>query len=219
MKCANWFVVVGALVVATAVPAKAQGEERKEVQGYFAGGYVAPQGRADEFLNDGWNISAGAIIRPLPGKPLGVRVDFGFSHMDASTGAINFANTSGLRADDGFVNMTNLTAEVLWEFGSPDKIGGYVGLGMGGYRRYAALTSTALVSGIYCDPWWGWCYPTTVVGDVITQDDKLTKFGYSASAGLTFPAGHGEMYLEARYHYMVSSPATEYIPILLGYRF
>jgi hypothetical protein len=58
-----------------------------------------------------------------------------------------------------------------------------------------------------------------VVGDVITQDDKLTKFGYSASVGLTFPAGRGEMYLEARYHYMISDPATEYVPILIGYRF
>jgi hypothetical protein len=218
MKRAVWFVVFAVLVVATTMPVRAQ-DERKEIQGYFAGGYVAPQGKAGDLLNDGWNISAGALLRPLPGKPLAVRVDFGFSRMDASTHALEFANSVGLRADDGFVNMSNLTAEALWEFGHPRKIGGYIGIGGGIYRRYAALTATALIDGIYCDPWWGWCYPSAVVGDVITQDDKLTKFGYSASVGMTIPAGHGEMYIEARYHYMISDPATEYIPILIGYRF
>lgn len=219
MRRAVWFMVFAVLVVAATLPASAQGDERKEIQGYFAGGYVAPQGRAGELLNDGWNISAGALLRPLPGKPLAVRVDFGFSRMDASRNTLEFANSLGLQADDGFVNQSNLTAEVLWEFGHPGHVGGYIGVGMGGYRRYSALTATALIDGIYCDPWWGWCYPAATVGDVITHDDKLTKFGYSAAVGMTIPAGHGEMYIEARYHYMISDPSTEYIPILIGYRF
>jgi hypothetical protein len=36
---------------------------------------------------------------------------------------------------------------------------------------------------------------------------------------MTIPAGHGQMYLEARYHYMISERATQYFPILFGYRF
>jgi hypothetical protein len=218
MKRAAWLLVSGVLVVATTMPANAQAE-RKEVQGYFAGGYVAPVAKASEFLSDGWNLSGGAIFRPNPSNPFAARLDFGISRMNASQGVVNFANSAGLRADDGFARMGNLTLEGLWEFGKPGHVGGYIGVGFGGYRRYTALTATALVSGIYCDPWWGWCYPYTTVGDVVTKDDSLTKFGYSASVGVTFPAGPGEMYLEARWHYMISDPATEYIPILIGYRF
>jgi hypothetical protein len=117
------------------------------------------------------------------------------------------------------MSMWNLTAEIMWEFGKPDKIGGYIAAGGGGYRRYTALTATALVDGIYCDPWWGWCYPTTVVGDVVTNDNTLTKWGWSVAAGITFGVGPGQLYLEARYHWQESTPTTQYFPILLGYRF
>jgi hypothetical protein len=219
MKRSVWFAVFGVLVLATTLPVNAQNDERKPVQGYFAGGYVVPAGDASDFVTDGWNLSGGAILRPFPDKPFAFRLDFGYSRVDASRGLINFANTVGLEADDGFVSMGNITAEALWEFGHPGNVGGYLGLGIGGYRRYAALTATALIDGIYCDPWWGWCYPAAVVGDVITQDDSLTKVGYSATVGMTIPAGHGQMYFEARYHYMISERATQYFPILFGYRF
>lgn len=213
MKRAIWFVIVGVLVVVAAMPVQAQ--DKKEIQGYVAGGYVMPQGRAGDFLNDGWNISGGAIFRPAPDKPFGVRLDFGYSDMGANNEVINVANANTLRVDDGYVSMGNITAEALWEFGSPDKVGGYLGVGMGGYRRYAALTAAAYYP--YCDPWWGYCY--TVAGQAVVNSDSLTKFGYSGAAGITFAVGNGQMYLEARYHYMISDPATEYIPILIGYRF
>jgi len=109
--------------------------------------------------------------------------------------------------------------DALLEFGHPDHVGGYVGLGIGGYRRYVELTNTVLVSGIYCDPWWGYCWETLFPGDVIQASDTLTKFGYNAVVGVTFPAGHGTMFVEGRYHRMDSEVATEYIPISIGYRF
>jgi hypothetical protein len=75
------------------------------------------------------------------------------------------------------------------------------------------------VSGIYCDPWTGWCYPYTTTGQIITDNDRLTKIGWNAVLAITFPMqSGGELYVEAAYHWMDSSPATEYMPILLGYR-
>jgi hypothetical protein len=125
---------------------------------------------------------------------------------------INFANTVGLEADDGFVSMGNITAEALWEFGHPRNVGGYLGLGIGGYRRYAALTATALVDGVHCDPWWGWCYPAAVVGDVIHTGRLAHEKSAKRHGRHDDPAGHGQMYLEARYHYMISERATQYFP-------
>lgn len=217
MKRASWFVVLGVLVVAAAMPVHAQ--DKKEIQGYVAGGYVMPEGRAGDYLDDGWNISGGAIFRPRPDKPLGIRVDLGYSTMDANANAIAAATAQGLRVDDGYMSMGNLTAEILWEFGNPDKVGGYIGAGGGGYHRYTALTTTVLTSGTICDPWWGYCYPAVVTGQAVAQSDSLTKWGWSAAAGATFAVGNGQLYLEARYHWMEASPTTQYFPILIGYRF
>ncbi len=81
------------------------------------------------------------------------------------------------------------------------------------------MTDTVITGGYIGDPWWCWCYPAAVPGQVIQADDLLTKFGYSASAGVNFGVGHGQLYLEARYHWMDTEKWTEYFPILIGYRF
>jgi hypothetical protein len=107
----------------------------------------------------------------------------------------------------------------MWRFGQPQHFGGYVGLGVGGYRRYAALTNEVLVPGYICDPYWGYCYNAVTTGHQIIADDTLTKFGVNAAVGLNFPVGSGEMYVEARYHYIDTAKSTEFLPIVLGYRF
>jgi len=212
MKRASWFVVLGVLVVAAAIPAQAQ--DKKEVQGYIAGGYVQPFGNADDFLNAGWNISGGAIFRPMPDKPFGVRLDLGYSSMDADNAVLSGTIPGSFLVDDGYVSMGNLTAEFMWEFGNPDKFGGYLAVGGGGYRRYAALTADVPVG--YCDYYWGCWYGT---GTETLADDSLIKWGWSVAGGATFAVGSGQLYVEARYHWMMSSPSTQYFPILIGYRF
>jgi opacity protein-like surface antigen len=217
MKRTNWLVAVAVLAVATAIPAAAQ--EKKQVEGYIAGGYTTPMSKASDYFTGGWNISGGAILRPAPEKPFGIRFDLGYNDMGASQNLVDIAQSRGLRVDSGRLTMGTLTVDALWEFGSQDHFGGYIGLGIGGYRRYMELTNTVLVPGYICDPWWGWCYPAAVPGDVVAANDTLTKFGYNASVGMRFPVGSGQMFLEARYHYMISDPSTEIIPVLIGYRF
>lgn len=141
MKPASWFVVLGVLAVAAAMPAQAQ--DKKEVQGYVAGGYVTPEGKAADYFGGGWNISGGVIFRPMPAKPFGVRLDLGYSSVDAKSSTLSLPNVPKI-ADDGYMSMGNLTAEFMWEFGNPDKFGGYLAVGGGGYRRYAALTADVL---------------------------------------------------------------------------
>jgi hypothetical protein len=99
MKCAKWFIAAGALAVAVAIPAQAQ--DKKEVQGYVAGGYVMPEGKANDYLNAGWNISGGAIFRPRPDKPFGIRVDLGYSDMGANNNAVNAGNAAGYKVNGG----------------------------------------------------------------------------------------------------------------------
>jgi hypothetical protein len=203
---------------AFAIPAAAQ--DKKEVQGYVAAGYVEPEGDVGKFVGGGWNISGGTIFRPNPSRPFAIRFDLGYNRFWATDGTIRGIQTGGpvgsALITDGYVSLTTLTAEGLWEFGGHGRVGGYLGVGFGGMHRYAALTSN-VNSGFYCDPWSGICYNT---GQSIVDDDSLTKFEYSVAAGMTFNLGSGQLYLEARYHWMDgASPSTEMLPILVGYRF
>ncbi|MDP3910416.1 MAG: hypothetical protein Q8Q14_08480, partial [Gemmatimonadales bacterium] len=60
------------------------------------------------------------------------------------------------------------------------------------------------------------CFP---YDEVIEDNDRLTKLGYNASLAITFPLqSGGEIYVEGRFHRMDSSPATEYVPVVIGYR-
>ena len=200
-----------------AMPASAQ--DKKEIQGYAAAGYVEPEGDVGKFVGGGWNISGGAILRPSPQKPFAIRFDLGYNRFWATNSTINKIKGSSLGSaivTDGYLSLTTLSAEGLYEFGGHGRVGGYIGVGVGGMYRYAALTSN-WVSGVYCDPWTGICYNS---GSAIVDDDSLTKLEFSAAAGMTFNLGNGQMYLEARYHWMDgASPSTEMLPILIGYRF
>jgi len=209
---------VVALTLVVAMPAHAQ--TKKQVEGYIAGGYVLSEGGTGDFTNDGWDISGGAIFRPAPERPFALRFDLGYNWFDANNKVINLAQSQGLRVDDGNMSLGTLTAEVMYEFGGHGGVGGYVAAGIGGMRRYGNLTTTVPVSGIWCDPWTGFCYPGYVAGQAVVADTTTTKFSYSAAAGVTFPVGHGTLYLEARYHWMqIDNPTTEMLPILVGYRF
>jgi opacity protein-like surface antigen len=203
------------LLVAAAIPAMAGSDE--PIQGYAAFGYSETLGQAGDALNPGWNISGGMVYHPAPSRPFGIRVDLGYNNWNAESSAIA-AVGQPTSVDGGYASMWTLTADATWHFGQPGHIGGYVGAGIGGYRRYAALTNTVTQLGYICDPWWG-CYYATYLGDQVVKDDTLTKFGYNAAVGMTFPVGGGDMYVEARYHYVDMNKSVEFMPIVLGYRF
>jgi Outer membrane protein beta-barrel domain len=215
MKFRLGFVIAAALTMTVAVPALA--ESGDPIQGYAAAGYVEPIGGLADAVNGGWNISGGMIFHPNPARPFGLRVDLGYSNWNASNSTIA-AIGAPLAVDGGYASVFNVSGDALWQFGHPDHIGAYIGLGIGGYRRYAALTNTVSQLGYYCDPWWG-CYYASYTGNQVVKSDTLTKFGYNAALGITFPVGNGEMYVETRYHYVDMNQSFEYLPILLGYRF
>jgi hypothetical protein len=193
----------------------------KPVVGHFSFGWVEPQGTASDVVDPGWNFGGGATVFKDPAKPFGIRGDFEYNWFYATQETINDANTGFVgHVDDGFASMTTITIDGIFDLRKAHGIGGYFGAGLGMYSRYWQLTSTVITSGIYCDPWTGWCYPTTFPGNLIHEDDRLTKIGWNAVAAITFPMPSGsQMYLEVTYHEMDSSPKkTTYLPILLGWR-
>ena len=75
-------------------------------------------------------------------------------------------------------------------------------------------------TGYFCDPWWGYCYVGVTSGDIITANKSDTKFGLNVGLGVEFPVGEeSAWFIEARYHWVDSTKATEFIPIQIGFRF
>ena len=214
--------ILGLLMIVAAAPVHAQ-VGAKPLIGHFAFGYVQPQGKAGNLVDGGWNFSGGATFLENPNRPFGLRGDFSYSWFYAKDQTIDSASGGNVptRIDDGFASMSSITLDAVYDLSHRQgKVGGYFGLGLGMYSRYWQLTQEALTSGIWCDPWTGWCYPVTGVGNVIADSDRLTKLGYQAVAAITFATSKGgQVYLEASYNYMDSSPhPTTYAPILLGFR-
>jgi opacity protein-like surface antigen len=217
MRKYAWFL---AAILVAAVPA-VSAQTKEPIVGYFGIGYDMTLGTTSDYMEDGWDFNGGVIFHPSPSGPIGIRLDLGYHYWDATSELLKLGQsaTSNWRIDDGNGSVWSLTADALWEFGGNGKMGGYVGVGIGGYKRRVELTQTALETGYWCDPWWGWCYPATFVGEEVTDSDTVTKFGYNAALGITFPVGEGELYLEARYHRMDTPTATEFLPFIIGYKF
>jgi len=185
---------------------------RKPVVVHVAGGYAAALGDAADFFHDGYDGSGGVTFHFKPTVPVGLRLDAGYGRF----GAVKHPTESS--TNEGYLSMTRLTVDAIWDFGGTNRVGGYVAGGIGGYSRYRRLTQTILVGSVQCDPIFGGCV-STVQGSVIEDNESDTVLGYNVSAAITFPVrSGGQIYFEGTYHRAGSGPATEYWPITIGYR-
>jgi opacity protein-like surface antigen len=93
---------------------------------------------------------------------------------------------------------------------------------VGAYWLDATVTETGLVYyPPFCDPWyWWWCYPGGVgTGSIIRGSESSTEVGWNAGLGYDFAAGDGKVFIEAKYHYiMTDSEDFYYLPVMIGFR-
>ena len=107
--------------------------------------------------------------------------------------------------------------------GSPHwRVSPYVMGGPGLYYRNLTLTTPGLVNTVYCDPFYGFCYPATVGVDQIVASSTTYKMGFNAGAGLEFRLGesHVKAFGEARYSRMFTTHGTDltFVPVTFGLR-
>jgi opacity protein-like surface antigen len=184
-------------------------------------GYAATVGQTSDYMQGGWTVGGGMNIKFEPSSPLSAQFDLSYANFQATNNLINLGQAqSQFRIDDGRGDIWSLTAAGKYTASFSNGVRGYGLLGIGAYHRYVELTQTALGSGYVCDPWWGYCYPALVEGDVVVANKSQTKFGWNVGVGLEFPLRYGgAWFLEARYHWIDGDKQTEILPIQIGYRF
>jgi hypothetical protein len=179
---------------------------------------AVPLGDAGDFFDHGWQASGGATFHFSPDVPVGMRLDLGYSRLPAIEQAVGTGTfPAQVQVDDGRLAVTHLMLDALWEFGG-GRVGGWLGAGVGVLHRRIEVTYTVpevvlfpLALGLPIDVSGG--------GGQAESHDQLTQIGFDLNAAIRFPLRSGsEIYLEARYQRMESEPATEFIPLVLGFR-
>jgi len=193
----------------------------RPVVGHVAAGYASPLSDAADFFDGGWQASAGATFHVSNDVPVGLRLDLGYAHMPAvaqSLTRMSFPNQ--VHVDDGHVAVTHLMLDGLYEFGGRGHVGGWIGAGVGVLHRRIEVTYTAPI--VILTPMVPFELGLPIEGGGEGQaegDDQLTQLGFDVTAAIRFPLPSGsEIDLEARYERMESDPATEFVPVTVGFR-
>ena len=203
------------LGLCVAGPMAIAGTGDKPVTWQFDLGYSTVQGDPGKIVNNGYTLGFGAVVRPNPKRPVAWRFEMTYDWWDANT--TDFPDL-GVRIDDGNVDQWALRAGYQYE-SHGDRVKFIGGVGIGGYRLHANLTQQVLIPGWICDPYWWWyCYPGLVPGDIILANKTLTKFGYYATAGISFPLKSSDIYVELQYHRVDVEEYFDTLPITVGWR-
>jgi len=188
---------------------------------HVLGGYSVPVGATSESLQGGYAVGGGFSVTPVPGSPIDLRVDLGYSDHQATQALINAgAQAIDQEVDDGHVSIWSLTGNAVYYLPFFYGVRGYGIAGVGAYHARVALTQYGGYGGYYgCDPFYGYC------GEGLVAEDSVTKFGWNAGLGVEFALPYRQSwFIEARYNRIQNNgagtgTAFEYIPITVGYRF
>ena len=204
------------LVALVAVPANAQSSYRifKEWYGWVHTGYLMPQGDYGDATKEGWLFGGGATYRPGNSQ---IGIDIGLDYHDNN---IKRSVLEKFDADRGDASVWSFSVGPRWEPRTRGSVGFFLRGGLSVNYVHAYIGNATWVPGYVCDPWaWWWCYPGWVPGTVVTADISTTKIGYYGGIGITFKLSQtSAVYLEATYRTIRTQTSTDYIPIVIGYR-
>ena len=179
------------------------------------GGFSAPLGRGGNNVDTGWNLDFRGGYKPNP--HLALDLDFNYNRWNLNGQALaHYNEPNGYTTIWSFSFLPTIYGSPHWH-ASP-----YIMGGPGLYYRNLTLTTPGLVNTLFCDPFWGFCYPATVGVDQVVASSTTYKMGFNAGAGLEFRLGesHLKAFGEARYSRMFTTHGTDltFVPVTFGLR-
>jgi opacity protein-like surface antigen len=178
-------------------------------------GFSEPEDRGGSNLDTGWNLDFRGGYKPV--HYLALDLDFNYNHWDLNKAALaRYGEPGGSTAIWSFSFTPVLRGSPRWHV-SP-----YAFAGPGIYYRNLSLTRPAVVNSIFCDPFFGLCFPTTVGVDQVVASSTTYKGGFNGGAGLEFRLGnsHVKVFGEARYSRMFTTHGADltFVPVTFGFR-
>ena len=179
------------------------------------GGFSVPTGHAGNNVDTGWNLAFRGGYKPIP--QIALDLDFSYNRWNLNNAALaRYGEPNGYTTIWSFSFLPTVHGSPHWN------VTPYAMAGPGIYYRNLTLTQPALINTIFCDPFFGFCYPATVGVNQVVASSTTYKMGVNAGAGLEIPLGpsHLKAFGEARYSRMFTShgPDLTFVPVTFGIR-
>lgn len=178
-------------------------------------GISEPEGRASNNVDMGWNLDFRGGYKPSP--HLALDLDFNYNRWN-----LNRAALARVGEPNGYTTIWSASFLPVLSGSRHWHVVPYAFAGPGLYYRNLTLTAPALINTLFCDPFFGICYPTTVGVDQVVASSTTYKMGVNGGAGLEFPLGESNIKLfgEARYSRMFTNhgPDLRFVPVTFGVR-
>jgi hypothetical protein len=174
-------------------------------------GATAPIGNSQRDLTWGWNFTGGVGYKFAPRFAL--MAEYSFDRNKIPAAVLEAVGEPG-----GNVHTWSLTLDPVFYYKTGGRIGGYITGGGGFYRKLTSFTEPVDEEGEYCD--YFYCYPYTVVENVVVSHYSSNQGGANLGTGLTFGRWNsGKFYAEARYTWLdTPGRGTQFVPVTFGYR-
>ena len=178
-------------------------------------GFSEPEGHGANNVDTGWNVDFRGGYKPT--RHLALDLDWNYNRWNLNGRALaRYGEPAGYTTIWSFSFLPVLHGFPHWHV-SPSAMGG-----PGLYYRNLTLTTPSLVNTVYCDPFWGFCYPATVGVNQVVASSTTYKMGFNAGAGLEFRLGESyvKAFGEARYSRMFTTHGADltFVPVTFGLR-
>jgi len=175
-------------------------------------GFTTPVGNTGRYVDEGWNVGAGAGVNFSP--YVGALID-----LDYNTMGINSTTLANFGAPGGGMHVFSATLDPIVHLMPKSHVDVYVTGGGGLYHRQQDLTapSVAVVPG--GNAFFGY-YPLAVPTTVILASSSVNKPGVDIGMGFAFGSKwHGKFFAEAKYNRIIMGQYhTDYVPVTFGFR-
>lgn len=183
---------------------------------FSAGAGVSfPTEDASSNLQTGWNLDFRGGVNG--NQNFLADLDFTFNKWDLTPTAL-----AHFGQPNGYADVWTLTFTPVVRMAPRAKVDPYMMAGAGLYHRGLTLTQPASVNTIFCDPFFGFCYPALVGVNQVVASFSTYRGGFNAGGGLEFRlGGHGvRAFAEARHHQMFTAhgPDLTFVPLTFGLR-
>ena len=196
-----------------AMPAEGQSSHRFNFSG--GGGVPLPTADASANFDTGWNLDfrGGFNVN----RNLLADLDFSFNRWDLTNTALAHFGQPG-----GYGDVWSLSFTPMVRLSPRSPIDAYIVGGPGLYHRGLTLTQPTTFQTVFCDPFFGFCFPAIVQANQVVASFSTYKAGFNAGGGLEFRLGaYGlKAFAEARYNQMFTThgPDLTFVPVTFGLR-
>lgn len=215
MKCVRFVVPSLLFALAFVLPLKSSAQIWDKAEAGFGAGFTAPIGRTSNDVDMGWNIGARAGYNVNP--YLSADLDFSYNYW-----GLNSAALAHFKEPGGSMGIWSLTFNPVIRALPKKRFDPYVTAGFGLYHRNLTLTTPTLVTTVFCDYFFGSCFPATVGLNQVVASASTYKAGYNAGGGIEVRLGGGRLRVfgEARYENMFTTHGKDmtYVPVTFGVR-